>query len=33
VIFDNERCSACEWCVLACPARAMEVRFNKVLLE
>jgi len=33
VIFDKERCSACEWCVPACPARAMEVKFDKSLLN
>ncbi|NIR13738.1 MAG: (Fe-S)-binding protein, partial [Desulfobacterales bacterium] len=29
----KESCSACELCVVACPARAMEVKFNKVLLS
>jgi ferredoxin len=33
VEFDSERCSACEWCVPACPAKAMEVRFNRTLLD
>ena len=32
VIFDKEKCSACELCVSACIARAMEVSFNKSLL-
>jgi len=33
VVFDKELCSACEWCVSACPARAMEVKFNRSLLN
>jgi ferredoxin len=32
VIFDSDRCSACELCVSACMARAMEVKFNRSLL-
>ena len=32
VIFDREKCSACELCVSACLARAMEVRFDRSLL-
>jgi L-aspartate semialdehyde sulfurtransferase ferredoxin len=33
VIFEKDKCSACELCVVACPARAMEVKFNKSLLD
>lgn len=33
VLFDKEKCSACELCVLTCPARAMNVKFDKGLLE
>lgn len=33
VAFDKDRCSACELCVSACPAKAMEVNFDKALLE
>ncbi|MCG6536336.1 MAG: 4Fe-4S binding protein [Syntrophales bacterium LBB04] len=25
VVFDPEKCNGCEFCVLACPPRAMEV--------
>ena len=32
VIFDRDRCSACELCVIACPARAMEVKFDRSLV-
>lgn len=32
VIFDSDRCSACELCVSACMARAMEVKFDRSLL-
>ncbi|MFP3927536.1 MAG: NIL domain-containing protein [Desulfobacteraceae bacterium] len=32
VVFDTDKCSACELCVVACPAKAMEVKFNKSLL-
>ncbi len=32
VIFDKERCSACELCILACPAQAMSASFDKSLL-
>ena len=32
VLFESERCSACELCVKACPARAMIVTFDKVLV-
>jgi ferredoxin len=32
VVFDKENCSACELCVSACIARAMEVNFDKSLL-
>jgi len=28
VAFDPSKCSACELCVVVCPARAMEVRIN-----
>ncbi|MEJ2071450.1 MAG: NIL domain-containing protein [Syntrophobacterales bacterium] len=28
VAFDATKCSACELCVVVCPARAMEVRIN-----
>ena len=28
VAFDASKCSACELCVVVCPARAMEVRIN-----
>jgi len=27
VIFENEKCIACELCIKACPPRAMEVNF------
>jgi formate hydrogenlyase subunit 6/NADH:ubiquinone oxidoreductase subunit I len=33
VIFDGHKCSACEMCVAACPAKAMEVRFDRSLIE
>jgi NAD-dependent dihydropyrimidine dehydrogenase PreA subunit len=33
VLFDPDKCSACELCVVACPARAMEVRFNRGILD
>jgi ferredoxin len=33
VIFDSDRCSACELCVSACMARAMEVKFDRSLLH
>ena len=33
VIFDSDRCSACELCVSACLARAMEVKFDRGLLH
>jgi len=29
VLFESERCSACELCVKACPTRAMIVTFDK----
>ncbi|MEA2038592.1 MAG: 4Fe-4S binding protein [Thermodesulfobacteriota bacterium] len=32
VIFDSRKCSGCELCVSACPARAMAVKFNRGLL-
>ena len=33
VNFDKDRCSACELCVSACLANAMEVNFDKSLIE
>jgi len=33
VNFDKDKCSACELCVVTCPPRAMEVTFNKGLLN
>ena len=33
VLFDKDRCSACELCVSACMARAMSVNFDKTLLS
>jgi Fe-S-cluster-containing hydrogenase component 2 len=31
VLFESERCSACELCVKACPARAMIISIDRVL--
>lgn len=33
VVFDKSSCSACELCVSACLAQAMEVKFDKSLLN
>lgn len=33
VAFDRDKCSACELCVSACPTKAMEVSFDKGLLD
>ena len=33
VAFDRDKCSACELCVSACPTKAMEVNFDKSLLD
>lgn len=33
VLFDKDRCSACELCVSACMARAMNVKFDRSLLS
>jgi len=33
VVFESERCSACELCVKTCPSRAMVVTFDKTLAE
>jgi len=33
VIFAGDKCSACEMCVAACPAKAMEVRFDRSILD
>ena len=33
VAFDRNKCSACELCVSACPTKAMEVNFDKSLLD
>ena len=30
ISFDSEKCTACEWCVNACPAKAMEVRVDNI---
>jgi Fe-S-cluster-containing hydrogenase component 2 len=28
IVFDAEKCSACEMCVAVCPPRAMAVRYD-----
>lgn len=33
VAFDRDRCSACEMCVISCPPKAMEVNFDRALIE
>ena len=33
VAFDSDKCSACEMCVISCPPKAMEVNFDRALLE
>jgi len=33
VAFDGDRCSACEMCVISCPPKAMEVNFDRALIE
>ena len=33
VVFDSDRCSACEMCVISCPPKAMEVNFDRALIE
>lgn len=33
VAFDRDRCSACEMCVISCPPKAMEVNFDRSLIE
>ena len=33
VAFNKDKCSACELCVSACPAQAMEVNFDRGVLE
>jgi ferredoxin len=33
VAFDRDKCSACEMCVISCPPKAMEVNFDKALIE
>ena len=33
VAFDGDRCSACELCVISCPPKAMEVNFDRALIE
>jgi len=30
VSFNSEKCTACEWCVNACPVKAMEVRVDNI---
>ncbi len=33
VLFEKDKCSACELCMLTCPAMAMETKFDKTLLS
>lgn len=33
VLFESERCSACELCVKACPSRAMVVTFDRDIVS
>ena len=33
VIFEKDKCSACELCVLTCRGMAMETKFNRTLLS
>jgi NAD-dependent dihydropyrimidine dehydrogenase PreA subunit len=33
IVFDPDKCSACELCCPVCPARAMEVAINRNAVE